>query len=255
MMTSNNKPLIFISNDDGVNAKGINELIRFLRPLGNLVIMAPTAPRSGHGCALTVGQPVSYHLVSEEPGLTIYACTGTPVDCMKLALETVLEKTPDIVVSGINHGDNSGVNVHYSGTMGVAIEACLKGIPAIGLSLDNHAPDADFQPLEKHIQQIISGVLRTKMPDRTCLNVNFPAGEIRGLKVCEQAVGRWTKEWQPVSGADGKTFLLTGDFVNTMPDNEMSDNWALANGYIAVTPVTVDMTNYSFLNALKQILF
>lgn len=255
-MTYNNKPLIFISNDDGVWAKGINELIRFLQPIGELVVMAPTAPRSGHGCALTVAHPVSYELVSSEPGVTIYACSGTPVDCVKLGLDSVvLDRKPDLVVSGINHGENAGINVHYSGTMGVAIEGCLKGISSIGFSLDNHASDADFQHLEKHVQQIVSTVLSTKLPERTCLNVNFPAGEIKGIKICEQAIGQWTKEWEPVQNGKQHTFLLTGEFVNMAPENTNTDSWAIANGYVAITPTIVDMTNYSFLNTLKQIMF
>lgn len=141
----NEKPLILVSNDDGVMAKGINELVKFLRPLGDIVVMAPDAPRSGSGCALTVTQPVHYQLVKKEVGLTVYKCSGTPTDCIKLARNTVLDRTPDLVVGGINHGDNSATNVHYSGTMGVVFEGCLNGIPSIGFSLCNHAPDADLK--------------------------------------------------------------------------------------------------------------
>ena len=136
----NEKPLILVSNDDGVMAKGINELVKFLRPLGDIVVMAPDAPRSGSGCALTVTQPVHYQLVKKEVGLTVYKCSGTPTDCIKLARNTVLDRIPDLVVGGINHGDNSATNVHYSGTMGVVFEGCLNGIPSIGFSLCNHAP-------------------------------------------------------------------------------------------------------------------
>lgn len=249
----NQKPLIFISNDDGVSAKGINELIRFLRPLGDIVVMAPDSARSGNGCALSVTTPVFYELLSEEPGLKIYSCTGTPTDCVKLACNTVLDRNPDLIVGGINHGDNSGTNVHYSGTMGVAIEGCLKGIPSIGFSLCDHAPDADFQPVEKYIQQIASTVLEHGLPVRTCLNVNFPCGEIKGIKVCEQAVGQWTREWEPCPRR-GKSnhYWLTGEFINLEPENEKSDNWALANGYVAITPTTVDMTDYDFIDILRE---
>lgn len=247
------KPLIFISNDDGVSAKGLNELIRFLRPLGELVVMAPDSARSGNSSALSVTQPVFYELIAEEPGVKIYSCTGTPADCVKLAYNTVLDRKPDLVVGGINHGDNSGTNVHYSGTMGVTIEGCLKGAPSIGFSLCDHAPDADFQPLEKYVQQITSVVLEYGLPDRTCLNVNFPCGEIQGVKVCEQAVGQWQKEWEPCPRRGvSNHFWLTGEFVNMEPDNTKSDNWALANGYVAITPTSVDMTDYSFIDILKE---
>lgn len=141
----NKRPLILISNDDGVMAKGISELIKFLRPLGEIVVMAPDTARSGSGCAITVTQPVHYQLVRKEVGLTVYKCSGTPADCIKLAWNTVLDRKPDLVVGGVNHGDNSATNVHYSGTMGIVIEGCLNGIPSIGFSLCSHDPGADFE--------------------------------------------------------------------------------------------------------------
>lgn len=249
-----NKPLIFISNDDGITAKGINELIKFLRPFGEIVVMAPDAARSGSGCAMTVTSPVHYRLVSRQPGLTLYSCSGTPVDCTKLARTTVLDREPDLIVAGINHGDNSGVNVHYSGTMGVVTEGCLNGIPSIGFSLCSHAPDADFAPCETYIKEIVSMVLETGLPPLTCLNVNFPScKEIKGVKVCEQAVGRWHKEWEPCPRQHDKNyFWLTGEFVNHEPENEQTDNWALAQGYAAITPVTVDVTAFGFMGELRQ---
>ena len=185
------KPLILISNDDGVWAKGIKELIRFLRPLGEIVVMAPDAARSGSGCALSVTRPVCYEWLSEEPGVKVCSCSGTPVDCIKLACSAVLDREPDLIAGGINHGDNSGINVHYSGTMGLVIEGCLKGIPSIGFSLCDHTPDADFRPLETYVRRITSVVLEYGLPSRTCLNVNFPRGEIKGVRVCEQATGQW----------------------------------------------------------------
>lgn len=252
-MEHNDKPLILISNDDGVTAKGINELIKFLRPLGELVVMAPDSARSGNGCALSVTQPVHYRLIRQEPALRIYACTGTPTDCVKLARNTILDREPDLVVAGINHGDNSGTNVHYSGTMGAAIEGCLNGIPAIGFSLCDHHPNADFEPCAKYIVAITRMVLEKGLPDRVCLNVNFPkAAEIKGIKVCEQAVGRWQKEWEPCPRQhDDCYFWLSGNFVNTEPENERTDNWALAQGYASITPTTVDVTAYDFIEELK----
>ncbi|MDR3118783.1 MAG: 5'/3'-nucleotidase SurE [Mediterranea sp.] len=246
-------PLILVSNDDGVHAKGINELIRFLRPLGNIVVMAPDSARSGSGCALSITRPVSYEQLSEEPGMTVYSCSGTPVECIKLACGAVLDREPDLIVGGINHGDNSGTNVHYSGTMGIAIEGCLKGIPSIGFSLCDHTPGADFGHLEAHVRHITSVVLQYGLPARTCLNVNFPCGKIKGIKVCEQAVGQWQREWDPCPRkGEANYFWLSGEFINTDPANGKSDNWALANGYAAITPTTVDMTDYPFIDQLKE---
>ncbi|NDW13653.1 5'/3'-nucleotidase SurE [Bacteroides sp. 214] len=251
---NNNKPLILISNDDGFTAKGINELIKYLRPLGEVVVMAPDSPRSGSGCALTPTVPVHYRLVKQEPGLTIYACSGTPSDCVKLARNTVLNRTPDLVVGGINHGDNSGTNVHYSGTMGVAIEGCLNYIPSIGFSLCDHDCDADFSPCEPYIREIASMVLEKGLPKRVCLNVNFPKlPQFKGIKVCEQALGRWMHEFESCPRRhDDKYFWLTGEFVPDAPVNEKSDNWALANGYVAITPTTVDVTAYEFISELQS---
>lgn len=248
------KPLILISNDDGVTAKGISELVKFLRPLGEIVVMAPDSPRSGSGCALTVTHPVHYQLVKKEPGLTVYKCSGTPVDCIKLARNTVLDRQPDLVVGGINHGDNSATNAHYSGTMGIVVEGCLNGIPSIGFSLCNHSHDADFKATGPYVRSIAAMVLKKGLPALTCLNVNFPdIPDIKGVKVCEQAKGHWTNEWEacPRMG-DPNYFWLAGGFTDDEPDNEKNDHWALANGYVAITPTTVDMTAYDFMDELNQ---
>lgn len=250
----NKRPLILVSNDDGVTSKGISALIRFLRPLGEIVVMAPDAPRSGSGCALTTTQPVHYQLVKREVGLTVYKCSGTPTDCIKLARNTVLEREPDLVVGGINHGDNSATNVHYSGTMGVVIEGCLNGIPSIGFSICNHDADADFEPAGAYVRDIAAMVLEKGLPPLVCLNVNFPdTSELKGVKVCEQAKGAWTHEWEscPRMG-DENYFWLTGSFVDHEPENEKNDHWALANGYVAITPTTVDVTAYGFMNELRK---
>lgn len=247
------RPLILVSNDDGVTAKGINKLVDFLRPLGDIVVMAPDGPRSGFGCALTVTEPVHYRQVHSEPGLTVYACSGTPTVCIKLARSIVLDREPDLVVGGINHGDNSGVNVHYSGTMGVAIEGCLNGIPSIGYSLCSHDCDADFEPLRPYVQQITRMVIDKGLPNLVCLNVNFPdVPHIKGMKVCEQAVGRWMREWEPCPRHhDNNYYWLTGEFVNTEPENDKTDNRALADGYAAITPTKLDVTAYDFMSELR----
>lgn len=251
----NNKPLILISNDDGVDAKGINELIKYLRPLGDLIVMAPDSARSGMACAITADKPVKYSLVRQEEGLTIYKCTGTPVDCVKLACFDVLQRQPDLVVGGINHGDNSAVNVHYSGTMGIVIEGCLRGIPSVGYSLCDHNPKADFTPTCEYIKRIARNVLENGLPKGVCLNVNFPLGDtFKGVKVCRQTDGKWENEWEkrrrPNSGSD--YFWLTGDFTNHESDNEDTDQWALSHGYVAVTPVQVDVTAYSAIGEIRK---
>lgn len=250
----NKRPLILVSNDDGIMAKGISELVKFLRPLGDIVVMAPDAPRSGSGCAITVTQPVHYQLLRKDVGLTIYKCSGTPTDCVKLARNTVLDRKPDLVVGGINHGDNSATNVHFSGTMGVVIEGCLNGIPSIGFSLCSHEPGADFEPVGPYVRQIASMVLKRGLPPLTCLNVNFPnMKELKGIKVCEQAKGKWTNEWEPCPRKEDRNYYwLIGEFTDDEPDNEKNDHWALANGYVAITPTTVDVTNYGFVDELNK---
>lgn len=247
------KPLILVSNDDGVTAKGISELVKFLRPLGEIVVMAPDAPRSGSGCAMSVTSPVRYQLVKRDVGLTVYKCTGTPTDCVKLARNVVLDREPDLVVGGINHGDNSAVNVHYSGTMGIVIEGCLNGIPSIGFSICSHDPAADFTAAGPYIRRIASMVLEEGLPPLTCLNVNFPdTQELKGIKVCTQSKGRWVNEWEACSRQNGQVYYwLTGEFINHEPDNTQNDHWALNNGYAAITPVKVDVTDYESLQTLK----
>ena len=247
------KPLILLSNDDGVEAKGLNELIRGLRGMGEIIVMAQDGPRSGASGAITSEHPVKYYKVREEEDLTVYKCTGTPVDCVKLALHTVVPRRPDVVIGGINHGDNSSVNVHYSGTMGVVIEGCLKGVPSIGFSLCNHEPNADFEPAGPYIREIARLVLEKGLPPLTCLNVNFPdTKELKGVKICEQTKGQWTNEWENFAHrGDAHYYWLTGEFENNDAENEKNDHWALDNGYVAITPTTVDATAYGLIDELK----
>ena len=252
-MTTIMKPLIFISNDDGVNAKGLNELIALLKDEADLIVMAPDGPRSGASAAITSVVPVGYKKISEEPGLSVYSCSGTPVDCVKLAFETVLSRKPDLVLSGINHGDNASVNVHYSGTMGVAFEGCLKGIPSIGLSLADARADADFSPFYDSIRMLVHKVLADGLPVGVCLNVNFPnTQELKGVRICQQAKGQWVNEWENFAHrGDSHYYWLTGEFEDADADNEKNDHWALANGYVAITPTTVDVTAYGLIDELK----
>lgn len=250
----NQRPLILVSNDDGIMAKGIAELVKFLRPLGEVVVMAPDRHRSGTACSLSVDEPIHYQLLRKEVGLTVYKCSGTPTDCVKLALHTVLDRKPDLVIGGINHGDNSAVNVHYSGTMGVVIEGCLKGIPSIGFSLCSHEPNADFEPAGFYVRDIVQKVLQNGLPALTCLNVNFPVtSELKGVRICEQSRGQWVNEWENFAHrGDAHYYWMTGEFEDTDAENEKNDHWALANGYVAVTPVTVDATAYGVMDELKS---
>ncbi len=249
------RPLILISNDDGVQAKGLNELIAMIAPFADILVMAPDGPRSGAACAISSNMPLSYKVVKDEPGMRVCVCNGTPVDCVKLALEVFKDRKPDLLVSGINHGDNSSVNVHYSGTMGVVLEGCMKDIPSIGFSLCNFDADADFSPLGSYVQAIVRRILETGLPDRVCLNVNFPnMSSFNGVKVCRMSRGLWTGEWFKMRHPRGKEYYwLTGEFCNTDPDCTDTDSWALSHGYVAVTPIQIDMTAYSAMKGLKEL--
>ncbi len=252
-MTIIMKPLIFISNDDGVHAKGLNELVALLKDEADLVVMAPDGPRSGSAAAITSVVPVGYKKISEEPGVSVYSCSGTPVDCVKLAFETVLDRRPDLVLSGINHGDNASVNVHYSGTMGVVFEGCLKGIPSIGFSLADVRADADFSPFYDSIRMLVRKVLQEGLPAGVCLNVNFPlVSSLRGLRVCRMGWGCWNCEWKSASHPAGKpSYWLTGQYENLEPEARDTDVWALSQGYASVVPVRLDVTAYDCLKNLK----
>lgn len=248
------KPLILISNDDGIDAKGIRQLINYLRPLGDLYVMAPEGARSGMSCAITTGKLVEYCEVYREEGLVMNQCSGMPADCIKLATYLLGERKPDLVIGGINHGDNSSINVHNSGTMGLVIEGCLKGIPSIGYSLCNHDKEADFSPLKPYILHITETVLNNGLPHKVCLNVNFPAiPEFKGIKVCRQTDGMWSGEWEIEKTEKNKKFYkLTGEFINFEPGDPQTDRWALSHSYIAVTPTTIDMTAYGFIKELES---
>lgn len=249
------KTLILISNDDGVDAKGINELIQALRSIGEIFVMAPDSPRSGASSAITSQIAVSFSIVHQEEGLHIYKCSGTPTDCIKLALETIVPRTPDLVIGGINHGDNSAVNVHYSGTMGVVLEGCMKGIPSIGFSLCDHNPNADFSPAIPYVVHITKQTLKHGLPNGTCLNVNFPElPPYKGIKVCRQTIGRWEREWchclHPRSGE--KLYWITGEFTNHEPQSIDTDKWALDNGFVAITPTQIDLTAYELMEQINN---
>lgn len=248
------KPLILMTNDDGVQAPGLNRLIEAVRPLGELVVVAPDGPRSGMSSAITSIVPIRTKRIREEEGLAVWACSGTPVDCVKLGVNEILDRKPDLILSGINHGSNAAVCVVYSGTIGATLEGCIYGIPSVGISLTDHSEEADFTQAVKYGKIVAEKVLEEGLPDGICLNLNIPdISDVKGLKVCTQTKGFWTEEFQPAEAPGGKTvYWLTGYFANREPDNECSDEWALAHGYAALVPLRVDMTAYEFLERINH---
>lgn len=249
------KPLILISNDDGFQAKGINVLIDTLRDIADLLVCAPDSGRSGYGCAFSVFNPLHLKLRRKEKGLEVWSCDGTPVDCVKLALDQLCTKRkPDMVIGGINHGDNASVNTHYSGTMGVAMEGAMKYIPSVAFSLCDHAEDADFDPLLPYIRHITQKVLEEGLPEGVCLNVNFPvAKKFKGVKVCRMAKGTWGNECvRSIHPRGSEYFWMVGSYVNDEPKAKDTDNWALTHGYVAITPTHVDVTAYETMEKIKQ---
>ncbi|MDH6307015.1 5'-nucleotidase [Parabacteroides sp. PF5-5] len=250
------KPLILITNDDGVNAKGIKELTECLRDLGDLVIFAPDGPRSGMSSAITSLIPIKYKQLCKENGLVVYSCTGTPVDCVKLAVNDVLDRKPDLIVSGINHGGNMAICVHYSGTMGAAIEGCTLGIPSIGISLTDHAEDADFSECCRLGRKLARRVLKEGLPSGTYLNLNVPnIPHVKEIKVCQQAAGRFVNEYMRSENASGEAvYWLTGSFENAKPIHPEGDTSALDRGYASLVPCKIDVTDYDYLQKLTSII-
>jgi len=246
------RPLILITNDDGADAKGIQVLTNLIMQLGDVVVVAPDGPRSAQSNALTVTHPIRFKEIERREGLIRYSCTGTPTDCVKLALNEIVERQPDLLVSGINHGSNSAINVIYSGTMGAVLEGCENGIPSIGFSICNHSLEADFSYFESYVSQIAAETLKNGLPHATCLNVNAPIGEITGVKVARQCDGRWTKEYAKRLDPQGRAyFWLTGNFENHEPDALDTDEWALNNGYISIVPTKIDLTAYEAMDAIN----
>ena len=250
------RPYLLISNDDGVDAPGLHFLIETLRPHADMLVVAPDGPRSGFSCSITSTHPLTIKEVRREEGLVVCACSGTPVDCVKMALNLYPERRPDLVVGGINHGDNASVNAHYSGTMGVAIEGALQGYTSVAFSLCDHRPEADFTPLRSYLIDLMYKCVTMGMPPFTCLNVNFPvAPSFKGIKVCRMARSVWRKEvverqhpWGP------KYYWLVGENVELEPEADDTDRWALAHGYVAVTPTQLDVTAHAFIDVLREVL-
>ena len=248
------RPLILISNDDGYHAKGINCLIEWVRDYGDVIVCAPERARSGFACAFSATTPLTLKLRRKQDGVEVWSCNGTPVDCVKMALAELCPRKPDLVIGGINHGDNASVNTHYSGTMGVTMEGCMKYIPSIAFSLCDHRDDADFEPMRPYVRQMVQRVLDEGLPLGVCLNINFPlASEFKGVKVCRMAKGTWGNEVTKCRHPRGYDYWwMVGTYHNDEPDAEDTDNWALNHGYIAITPTQIDVTAYEMLAKMKD---
>lgn len=249
------KPLILVTNDDGITAPGIRALIDVMKDLGDVLVVAPDSPQSATGHAITINNTLYLNKVSTDgAAITEYSCSGTPVDSVKFAVVEILKKKPDLLVSGINHGSNSSINVIYSGTMSAAVEGGIEGIPSIGFSLLDYDWNADFEQVKPLVKKIAAEVLEKGMPDGTVLNVNFPklkAKDIKGIKICRQAKAIWQEKFDKRSTPQGKDYYwLTGEFVN-LEHGEDTDEWALKNGYVSVVPVQFDMTAHHAIPQLN----
>ena len=249
------KPLILVTNDDGITAPGIRALIEIMNEVGETIVVAPDSPQSAMGHAITINSTLHCEkIIVNNSSQLEYSCTGTPADCVKLAINELLDRKPDLCVSGINHGSNSSINVIYSGTMSAAMEAGIEGIPAIGFSLLDYNWTADFNPLRKYIKQITIEALSNKIPENVVLNVNFPKlkeEEIKGIKICRQAKAKWVEKFDKRTNPMGREyFWLTGSFVN-QDKGEDTDEWALKEGYISIVPTQFDLTAHRSIQQLN----
>lgn len=242
------KPLILVTNDDGITAPGIRALVRYMKEIGKVVVVAPDSPQSAKGHAITVDSTLFSEKVTirpEDGADAEYNCSGTAADCVKLALQVILDQKPDICVSGINHGSNSSINVIYSGTMSAAIEAGIEGVPAIGFSLCDYSWEANFEAARESILKIVKEALNNKLPKGVVLNVNIPKlgkDEIKGIKVCRQARANWKEKFDKRTNPSGREYYwLTGEF-ELLDKGEDTDEWALAHGYISIVPTQFDLT-------------
>lgn len=249
------KPLILVTNDDGITAPGLRTLIEIMNEIGEVVVVAPDSPQSAMGHAITINSTLYCSAMKQHSGpQREYSCSGTAADCVKLAVNEILKKAPDLCVSGINHGSNSSINVIYSGTMSAAVEAGIEGIPAIGFSLCDYSWEADFEPVKAYVKTITLEALKHGIPKDVVLNVNFPGLKkeaIKGIKVCRQARANWMEKFDKRTNPQGREYYwLTGEFVN-LDQGEDTDEWALANGYASVVPVQFDLTAHHAMQSLN----
>ena len=248
------KPLILITNDDGIGCPGITALIEAVAPLGEIVVVAPVGPRSAQSNAITTTVPLRAEIVSSEDGVTIWKCSGTPTDCVKIAIRKLLPRFPDIVLSGINHGRNTSISVIYSGTMGAALEGCVDDIPSIGFSHCSYDKSYDMSLSKNIVYKVTSHVLTEGLPRYTCLNVNIPESEeIKGIRITRQANGSWEEKFEHRKDPIGQDYYwLAGDLVEHEPSAEDTDEWAVNNGYVSICPVRLDMTDYKYMKHLED---
>lgn len=248
--------LILVTNDDGIKAKGLRSLVEAMKPYGKVVVVAPEAGQSGMSQAITVKHPLRIHQVKEFGDIPAYTVNGTPVDCVKLAINQLVDRRPDLLVSGINHGSNSSTSVLYSGTMGAALEGSINQIPSIGFSLISFDHDADFKASIEYSRKIAGKVLENGLPKNICLNVNIPylpVHEIKGVKVCRQTRGHWKEEFDKRQDPAGRTYYwLTGSYHNHEPEAEDTDEWALKNNYISLVPTQTDLTCYNTIKTIDK---
>lgn len=249
------RPLILITNDDGVHAPGIRALIEVMRSKGDVLVIAPDKPQSGMGHAITINSTLRINKLKEEEGYVEYSCSGTPVDCVKIAVNKLLPRKPDLCVSGINHGSNSSINVIYSGTMSAAVEGCIESIPSIGFSLCNHSLEGNFDACKKIADRVVDKILSNGLPEGVCLNVNIPNMEfdkLNGIKICRQAKANWEEELDERKDPMGNSyFWLTGVFKNYDSGTD-TDEWALANQWVSIVPVHIDFTAHHTIPFLKK---
>lgn len=250
------KPLILVTNDDSISAPGIRALIAVMSEIGQVVVVAPDSPQSAMGHAITINNTLHLNKISlDNAEILEYSCSGTPVDCVKMAVNEVLKRKPDLCVSGVNHGSNSSINVIYSGTMSAAVEAGIEGIPAIGFSLLDYSWNADFEQIKPFIKKIALQVLQNGLAEGTVLNVNFPklkTNDIKGIKICRQAKAMWQEKFDKRVTPFGKEYYwLTGEFIN-QDNGEDTDEWALANNYISIVPVQFDLTAHHTIATLNN---
>lgn len=252
------KPLILVTNDDGITAPGLRALIRFMNEIGEVVVVAPDSPQSGMGHAITIDNTLYSTKVSsasENGSVTEYSCSGTPADCVKLALQELLDRKPDICVSGINHGSNSSINVIYSGTMSAAIEAGIEGVPAIGISLCDYSWNANFEATGNAVKSIVLEALRNTIPKGVVLNVNIPkmdGSPFKGIKICRQARANWKEKFDKRTNPMGKDYYwLTGEF-ELLDKGQDTDEWALSEGYISIVPTQFDLTAHHAIQHINN---
>jgi 5'-nucleotidase len=251
----NEKPLILITNDDGVKAPGIRALINYIRPFGRVVVVAPDRPQSGTAHAVTIAHPLRLELITQEADYEEYCCNGTPADCVKLAFKIVMRRRPDFLFSGINHGTNASINIVYSGTMAAVLEGALAGVPSVGFSLNNYSLKADFGPSETFIKSIASDVISNGLPAGVCLNVNIPdvpVEQIKGIKLCRQAAGTWEEDFDEREDPNGRKYYWMKGVYAQIGKGEDTDQWAVEHDYISVVPVQFDLTAHHALEMLRN---